>query len=113
MTIYTEETRLVESIQRVTSHHYWQKTLDKNPTPGPNTRAVHFEVFIDGKQLRQVNAPSFVLHIWLNEGDRTQTALNKKFNGNEDNGHNDGVCLSATMMACLIVVKLATIGAKK
>ena len=40
-------------------------------------------------------------------------SLNKKFNGNEDNGHNDGVRLSATMMACLIVVKLATIGAKK
>ena len=38
-------------------------------------RAVHFEVVTDGNQLRQVNALLFVLHIWLNESDRAQTAL--------------------------------------
>ena len=38
------------------------KTLDKNPTPSPNARAVHLEVFTDGNQLRQVDASSFVLH---------------------------------------------------
>ena len=35
-------------------------------------------MFTDGNQLRQVNAPSFILHIWLNEGDRAQTALSMK-----------------------------------
>ena len=54
------------------------KTLDKNLKSGPNAKAVHFEVFTDGNQLRIVNAPSFVLHIWLNEGDRAQTALSMK-----------------------------------
>ena len=54
------------------------KTLDKNLKSGPNAKAVHFEVFTDGNQLRIVNAPSFVLHIWLNEGDRAQTALSIK-----------------------------------
>ena len=63
LNISKEETHLVESVQCVTSHHYWQKP-----------KAVHF----DGNQLRQVNALLFVLHIWLNEGDRAQTALSMK-----------------------------------
>ena len=54
------------------------KTFDKNPTPGPNARAVHLEVFTDGNQLRQVDAPSFVLHKGLNKGGRAQTALSMK-----------------------------------
>ena len=54
------------------------KTLDKNLKSGPNAKAVHFVVFTNGNQLRIVNAPSFVLHIWLNEGDRAQTALSIK-----------------------------------
>lgn len=78
-TIYKEETHLLESIQCVTSHCYWQKLWIKtHAPPSPNARAVHLEVFTDGNQLRQVNAPSFVLQKGMNESDRAQTALSMK-----------------------------------
>lgn len=35
-------------------------------------------MFTDGNQLRQVNAPSFVLQKGMNESDRAQTALSMK-----------------------------------
>lgn len=54
------------------------KTLDNNTIPGPNAKAVHFEVSTDGNQLRQVNVPSFVLRRVMNEGNRAQTALSMK-----------------------------------